>query len=123
MKQNEDSYGEKIQETVKLSTTQKLLKRYGIFLPVVVLAILLSLGVAAYRIPSMMQESKLQKLADTVILNIEENDFVSAYENANAIYYTAGWSAEIKEKWDFVRSDLIQQIKEAEENTNTETKE
>ena len=62
------------------------------------------------------QEADLQQLVDEIQLDIENEDFDTAYIKAKQIVYTADWSSEIEDKWDETRRAVIDQIIAAEKN-------
>lgn len=59
---------------------------------------------------SKKQEAELQQLVDEIQVNIENEDFDTAYIKAKQIQYTEGWSSEIEDKWDETRRTVIDQI-------------
>ena len=67
------------------------------------------------------QEKELNAIVDEVLQDIENEDYDVARVKAEKIYYTAGWSSEIEEKWDSVREELIDQINKAEKQSKKES--
>ncbi len=67
---------------------------------------------------SIQQEKELQMLVEEIQVDIDNEDFDSAYIKAQSIKYTAGWSSDIEEKWDNVRGEVINQIEKAEKEAN-----
>lgn len=69
---------------------------------------------------SIQQEEQLQALVEEVMMDIENEDFDTAYIKAQSIKYTADWSSEIEDKWDNIRKEVIDQIiKEEKEATGS----
>lgn len=68
------------------------------------------------------QEKELQTIVEEVMVDIENGDFKSAHIKAETIYYTAGWSSEIEDKWDATRKELIKQIEDEEEKAEKAAK-
>lgn len=66
------------------------------------------------------EEQKLQNTVDEIMVDIENENFEDAYVKANSLYYTAGWSDDIKEKWDRTRESVIKQIENAEKESKGE---
>ncbi len=63
---------------------------------------------------SIKQEEELQQLVDDIMIDIDNEDFDTAYIKAQSIKYTADWSSDIEDKWDNTRKEVINQIIEAE---------
>lgn len=63
---------------------------------------------------SIKQEEELQQLVDDIMIDIDNEDFGTAYIKAQSIKYTADWSSDIEDKWDNTRKEVINQIIEAE---------
>lgn len=63
---------------------------------------------------SIKQEQELHALVDEIMIDINNEDFESAYIKAQSISYTENWSDEIEEKWERTRKEVINQIIEAE---------
>ena len=72
---------------------------------------------------SVQQEATLQKTVKEIMTDINNEDFVSARVKAETLYYTAGWSDDIEEKWDATRKELIKQIDTAEDIAEKAAKE
>ena len=60
------------------------------------------------------EERKLQSLVDEIMVDIENEEFDSAYIKAQSITYTSNYSNEIEKKWDKTRREVIDRIIEAE---------
>lgn len=63
---------------------------------------------------SKKQEAELQQLVDEIQVDIENEDFDTAYIKAKQIQYTEGWNSKIEDKWDETRRAVIAQIISAE---------
>ena len=63
---------------------------------------------------SIKQEEQLQQIVEEVMIDIKNEDFVSARIKAETIYYTENWSDEIEKKWDATRKQLLKEIDAAE---------
>ena len=69
---------------------------------------------------SIKQEEQLQQIVEEVMIDIKNEDFVSARIKAETIYYTENWSDEIEKKWDATRKQLLKEIDAAEKNKKKE---
>ena len=79
------------------------------------LAMLLFFGCSFMeRHESNKEEKKLQALVEEIQVDIDNEDFNTAYIKAQSIKCTDAYSDEIEEKWDNIRKELINQIIEAE---------
>ena len=67
------------------------------------------------------QEKQLQATVDQIMIDIENEDFASAYVKANSLYWDDSYTSEGEEKWDAIREEIIEQIEEAEEKATGET--
>lgn len=63
---------------------------------------------------SIQQEEELQALVEDIMVDIENQDFDTAYIKAQSIKHTAPWSDEVEEKWEKTRKEVINQIIKAE---------
>lgn len=63
---------------------------------------------------SIKQEEELQQLVDEIMIDIDNEDFDTAYIKAQSIKHTSPWSDEVEEKWEKTRKEVINQIIEAE---------
>ena len=64
------------------------------------------------------QEEKLQAIVDEIIIDIENEDFDTAYIKANSLYWDASWTSEGEDKWDATRKAVIKKIKEAKKKSS-----
>lgn len=71
---------------------------------------------------SIKQEEQLQQIVDEVMVNIKNEDYVSARIKAETIYYTENWSDEIEKKWNATRKQLLKEIDAAEKAKKKESK-
>ena len=69
---------------------------------------------------SIKQEEQLQQIVEEVMIDIKNEDFVSARIKAETIQYTENWSDEIEKKWDATRKQLLKEIDAAEKNKKKE---
>ena len=60
------------------------------------------------------QEQELQAVVDQIMVDIENEDFASAYIKANSLYWDDSREKEETTKWDAIREATIKQIEEAE---------
>lgn len=60
------------------------------------------------------QEKELQATVDSIMVDIENEDFAEAYVKANTLYWDNEWTSREKDKWNATRKEVIRQIKEAE---------
>ena len=69
------------------------------------------------------QEQKLQAIVDEIMVDIQNEDFSSAYVKANSLYWEESGSSSDKDKkakWDSTRKEVIQQIQNAEKQAKKE---
>ena len=64
------------------------------------------------------QEQELQATVDQIMIDIENEDFASAYIKANSLYWDSSYTEEGTTKWDAIREETIKQIEEAEKKAN-----
>ena len=62
---------------------------------------------------SQAEEAQLQSIVVQIEDDITNGDYDSALVKANNLYYTSGYSKEVRKKWDNTRKALITQIEEA----------
>lgn len=67
------------------------------------------------------QEQELQATVDQIMIDIENEDFASAYVKANSLYWDDSYTSEGEEKWDAIREEIINQIEEAEKEAKGDT--
>ena len=60
------------------------------------------------------QDRELQAIVDQIMIDIENEDFATAYVKANSLYWDDSWTSEGEDKWDATRKEIIKQIEEAE---------
>lgn len=56
----------------------------------------------------------MEQLVEEIMEDIDNEEFDEAYIKCESIRYTADWSEEIKEKWEGIRKEVINQIIEEE---------
>ncbi|MGN1087010.1 MAG: hypothetical protein ACI4Q5_08235, partial [Porcipelethomonas sp.] len=83
---------------------------------VTVLIVFLVVSFSSVKKKSIKQEQELQQLVDEIMIDIENQEFDTAYIKAQSIDYTEDWSSDIDEKWDKIRKEVINQIIEEEKN-------
>lgn len=88
-----------------------------------VVLLIISVFFASEKKESDEQEKELREIVEEVMEDIDDGDFEAAYIKAETIYYTAGWSSDIEDKWDATRKELIEQIEAAEKKAKKEKKE
>lgn len=67
---------------------------------------------------SKKQEEELQAIVDEIMIDIENDDFDTAYIKVNSLYWNDSWTSEGEDKWDATRKAVIEQIKEAEKKSS-----
>lgn len=65
------------------------------------------------------QEKQLQATVDQIMIDIENEDFASAYVKADSLYWDDSYTSEGEEKWDAIREEIINQIEEAEKKSES----
>ncbi len=68
---------------------------------------------------SMAEETRLQQIVDQIEIDIDNGDYDAALIKANSLYYTSGYSNDVKKKWDNTRESLIELITEARDAEQT----
>ena len=64
---------------------------------------------------SQSEEADLQLQLELIEEDINSGDYDKALVKANNLFYTSGYSQDVKKKWDNTRATLIKQIEEAKE--------
>jgi DNA-directed RNA polymerase subunit RPC12/RpoP len=121
------------QERYKIETRHKLLKN-GVTIYIIIYAAILfllfiglAIGEASNKAAEKHQEQELQGIVDQIMIDIEDENFTSAYIQANSLYWDDDYSTEAK-KWNSIRKTIFVQIEAAEieatgKSTNTYTEE
>lgn len=104
------------QERFKLELEQKSnvrSSRVGLMI-FVILAIIWSLIMIIGSNGADRQDQELQAVVDQIMIDIENENFASAYVKASSLYWESDWTSEGEEKWDAIREEVFKQIELAE---------
>lgn len=111
------------QERYRTETEQKNRRRslaIGLSILGVCFAVLF-ISMAAGEAGVRKQEQELQAVVDQIMIDIENENFVSAYVKANSLYWNCSYTKEGKTKWDAIRKETINQIEKAEKKATEST--
>lgn len=104
------------QERYRMEFKQKD-DRQSLIIVFALLFVVIAIGAIAVisgEIGTKRQERELQSIVNQIMIDIENNDFSSAYVKANMLYWDDSWTSEGEDKWDATRKEIIKQIKDAE---------
>lgn len=91
---------------------------FGILGIIIAMCLIIS---AVGTIGAKKQDQELQAIVNQILVDIENEDFTSAYVKANSLYWDNSWTSEGENKWDAIRKEIIKQIEEAEKKATGNT--
>ena len=59
------------------------------------------------------QNAELQRIVDEIIVDIQNEDYDSAYIKANTLHWDTSWSSDGEDKWNETRKAIIAEIEQA----------
>lgn len=103
--------GSAIESVKKKSRNKKIMS----VLTLIIIGVLCVGYFAGMGIKHSIKEHNLESTVQEIQIDMENNDYDSAMMKANTLHMDDGWSDESEQHWDKQREDLIQMIKDAQD--------